>query len=162
MCRNAQSAHAVDKKKRSVLKWKLKICLLWLIERLKRWGESTARQPGISQANKNKKKQKQNKCWAKLSWKSPPVDTAHSENKSSSCLPFAQSKAERRNPFTHSEYSWSVSLHRWLLFERTKTEKGRVLIHFRHRQPWLFTPLFVSHALMNTRQSRWTVTCLIL
>lgn len=102
-----------------------------------------------------KAKKTQNKCCAKLSWKSPPVDTLHSGNKSSSRCRSNKGSAEKKK--IHSGTVNGVSLFRWLLFERTK-QKGCVLIHFRHCQSPLSLPLFVSHALMNTLQSRWAVT----
>lgn len=60
--------------------------------------------------------QKANKCCVRLSSKSPPVEKPLSENKSSSCSSYkSEWKREKKNPFTRSEYTWSVFLLKWRL-----------------------------------------------
>lgn len=45
-------------------------------------------------------RQKQNKCCAESSWKSPPVDTPHSENKSASCCSSYKASEEKKSIHT--------------------------------------------------------------
>lgn len=68
-------------------------------------------EPGISQA----KKTKQVLCRVEL--KEPTCRHAAFRKQLIQLLPFIQNEWREENPFTHSEYSWSVSLLRWLLFE---------------------------------------------
>lgn len=103
------------------------VCYLRLIKQaLKEWRASNV-EPGISQAKK------QNMCRAKLSWKSPPVDTLHSENKSSSCCRSYKASEEKKSIHTLWMQLKCVSP-QMTVIGKNKTEKGRVLIHFRRCQ----------------------------
>lgn len=65
--------------------------------------------------NLSGKKTKQVLCRVEL--KEPTCRHAAFREQVIQLLPFIQNEWREENPFTHSEYSWSVSLLRWLLFE---------------------------------------------
>lgn len=93
-----------------------------------------------------------NKTSVVLSW----VERAHLSTRciqrtNHPVIAVIQSKWRDENPFTHFEYSWSVSLYRWLLYLKEQNRDRLCINSLQSLSVTAFTPLLVPHALMNTQ-----------